>query len=156
MKTILRKLLPTSIVGTLVLLLSISAFAQVDTRDDGPTAHDYNGTWEVLQKNGFVVTLVIRQNGKQIYGEASYNAGRKGIARGTITGRAWTIKDKSGWGCGCPIDQFHIEIAWHTGVGVYYGFTPWGDHYLQGETWPKGNPAGKVGWITKRNIFRLK
>ena len=155
MKTILRNMLSASVVGTAVLFLVLSAHAQ-DPRDDGPAIYDYSGTWSFNQDNGFVVTMELQQNGKVITGRASYNAGRKGIARGTVTGRAWTILDRSGWGCGCKIDQFFVEIAWHTGVGVYSGFAPWGQAELKGETWPKGNPAGKVKWYTLGKIFHLR
>ncbi len=130
-------------VSAIIVLLSSSAQAQ---RDDGPPMHDFSGPWTVWQDNNFQVTMELQQNGSELTGKASYSAGRKGIMRGTVRGRAWLQKDPSG-NTGNR-DHFEVEITWHQGSGIYKGYTPGGRPYLVGETWPKGNPAGKVKWYS--------
>ena len=140
----ISRILLTAMLGIsafIVLPLSPAAQAQ---RDDGPPMHDFSGTWTIKQDNNFLVTLELQQNGSEITGKASYNAGRKGIMRGTVQGRAWLQKDtRIG-----NNDHFEVEIFWYQGSGIYKGYTPGGRPYLVGETWPKGNPAGKVKWYS--------
>jgi hypothetical protein len=134
----------TVMLGIVVLTLPLpSAEAQ---RDDGLPMRDFSGTWTIHQDNNFVVTMELQQSGSEITGKASYPAGRKGIMRGTVRGRAWLQKDTTGQGGNK--DQFEVEITWHQGSGIYKGYTPGGRPYLVGETWPKGNPAGKVKWYS--------
>jgi hypothetical protein len=139
-------------VALFVVLLGSSGHAQ---QDDGPPMYDYTGKWDLKQANGFVVTMELQQNGREITGKASYDAGRKGIARGTVQGRAWLFKFSSAWGV-VQWDKFEVEITWHDGVGVYQGSMgiskkiggEFGNYIELGEgtTWPKGNPAGSVAW----------
>ncbi len=140
------------------LFLSLSGFllfASVLTvhaqRDDGPPARNFAGTWILYQENNFTVTVNVTQKGRDITGTASYNAGRRGIARGTVTGKAFFERNRNGIG---DVDHFEIEIAWHDGVGIYQATTPFGKSYLKGQTWPKGNPNGKVGWYTTQGFGR--
>ena len=135
----------TAMLGASVFIVLLSSSTQAQ-RDDGPPMHDFSGTWTIKQDNNFLITIELQQNGSQITGKASYNAGRKGIMRGTVQGRAWLQKDPTGR-IGNN-DHFEIEIFWHQGSGIYKGYTPGGRPYLVGETWPKGNPAGKVKWYS--------
>ncbi len=145
MHTKISRIRLTAMLGVSVFTLLLSPAAEAQ-RDDGPPMHDFSGTWTIKQDNNFLVTLELQQNGSEITGKASYNAGRKGIMRGTVQGRAWLQKDLSGR-IGNN-DHFEVEIVWHQGSGIYKGYTPGGRPYLVGETWPRDNPAGKVKWYS--------
>jgi hypothetical protein len=144
---------------TSTLLLGISLFtlmfvssAQAQ-RGELPT-RDFSGTWQLFQENKFTVTMEVVQDRRgNISGKASYDAGRKGIARGTITGRASHERNYNGLG---DVDHIEVEITWHNGAGIYKGNTPVGKSYLRGKTWPKGNPAGSVGWYTTQVFPRRR
>jgi hypothetical protein len=113
-------------------------------RDDGTPAHNFGGTWSLRQSNGFVVTLVLTQNGRDISGTASYNAGRNGIARGTVSGKAWRTNGSGGWPSN--VDNFQIEIAWNGAVGVYRGTASWAEGILNGQTYQKDKPSARANW----------
>ena len=68
----------------LTLLFSYDITAQ---RDDGAPTHNFSGTWALRQSNGFIVTMVLKQNGREITGTATANA-RGGVSRGSVTERA--------------------------------------------------------------------
>ena len=141
-----RNLLRVWFVSVFSLLMLTLVFSSeiAAQRDDGPPAFSYSGTWSLQQSNGFVVTMVLTQNGREIRGTASYNAGRNGIARGTVTGRAWRTNGSSGWQSN--VDQFQVEIAWNGAVGVYKASASWVESYLNGQTYQKDKPSARAGW----------
>ncbi|MBV9215978.1 MAG: hypothetical protein JO053_07355 [Acidobacteria bacterium] len=143
MKRNIGRMALISMVTSLLLIFAFSlcAFAQ---RDDGPPAHNFSGTWDLRQSNGFVVTMVLTQNGREITGTASYNAGRNGIARGSVSGRAWRTNGGGGWQTN--VDNFQVEIAWNGAVGVYRATASWADGVLHGETYQKNNPGARASW----------
>ena len=132
----------------LVVFVAILGFTFVvlAQRDDGPPAFSYSGTWSLRQSNGFVVTMVLTQNGREITGTASYNAGRNGIARGVVNGKAWQQKGASGWTSN--VDHFQVEIAWNGAVGVYKASASWVEGYLNGETYQKDKPSARASWTS--------
>ena len=138
----LRRTWP-SLLSVLMVALIFAATA-IAQRDDGPPVHNFGGTWSLRQSNGYVVTMVIKQNGREITGTASYNAGRSGIARGVVTGRAWQQKGANGWQSN--VDHFQIEIAWNGPIGVYKGSASWAEGYLRGETYQKDKPSARASW----------
>jgi hypothetical protein len=146
-----RRFSATSLLlGISLFILIASSYVGAQTRDL-PT-RDFSGTWQLYQENRFEVTMEIVQDRRGgITGKASYDAGRKGIARGTVRGSAWHEKNMNGIG---DVDHFVVEITWHHGVGVYKGNTPFNKSYLRGKTWPKGNPNGSVGWYTTHSFRR--
>ena len=130
----------------MVAILLISTFTRNVSaqRDDGPPAHSFSGTWSLRQSNGYVVTMVLRQDGREITGTASYKAGRSGIARGTVTGRAYRTNGANGWRSN--FDQFQVEITWNGAIGVYNGSASWAEDILNGQTYQKDEPSAKAGW----------
>jgi hypothetical protein len=149
---------------------------------NGPTQGDatfyYGGTWILHQDGWSPITMEIQRIGSEITGKASYDAGRNGIARGTVQGRAWSESYGPIFMAGVvTVDHFEVEIRWHDGVGIYHGTNmekiPPRNSYeaelcgpgssirfdpgcaaliprnsLAGETWPKGDPARAVNWHT--------
>jgi len=112
-------------------------------RDDGPPAHNFGGTWSLRQSNGFVVTMKLKQNGREITGTATANA-RNGVSTGVVTGRAWQTKGTSGWQSN--VDHFQVEIAWNGPVGVYQASASWAEGRLNGATYQKDKPSARANW----------
>ncbi len=124
----------------IAMACSSASFAQ---RDDGLPGHNFGGTWSMRQSNGYVVTLVLKQNGRDITGTASYNAGRSGIARGVVTGRAWRT---NGANWQSTVDNFQIEIQWNGPIGVYRATASCAEGNLKGETYQKDRPSARASW----------
>lgn len=130
-------------VFTLLMLTLVFSSEIAAQRDDGPPAHNFGGTWSLRQSNGFVVTMVLKQNGRDITGTATANA-RNGVSRGTVTGRAWQQKGSAGWQSN--VDHFQVEIAWNGPIGVYKASASWADGVLKGETHQKDKPSARAIW----------
>lgn len=130
------------VVGSLMLMFPFSAKVTAQ-RDDGPPGHNFAGTWSMRQSNGYVVTVVLKQNGRDITGTASYNAGRSGIARGVVSGKVWRTNGVT-WQS--TVDNFQIEIQWNGPVGVYKGTVSWAEGLLNGETYQKDRPSARASW----------
>lgn len=122
-----------------VLLTAVSA-----QRDDGPPAHNFAGTWSLRQSNGYVVTMVLTQNGRDISGTSSYNSGKKGIVRCTVGGKVWQTKGSGGWQTN--LDQFQVEVVCNGAVAVYNAAASWAEGILNGKTYPKDKPSASATW----------
>ncbi len=129
----------TVLLLTFVLLTTVSA-----QRDDGPPAHNFAGTWSLRQSNGYVVTMVLSQNGRDISGTSSYNSGKRGIVRCTVSGKAWQQKGSGGWQTN--VDHFQVEVTCNGSIAIYKAAASWAEGVLNGETFPKNNPSGKASW----------
>lgn len=126
-----------------VLISGLFAAASAQ-RDDGPPAHNFGGTWPLRQSNGYIVTMVLTQNGRDIAGSSSYNSGRRGIVRCSISGKAWQQKGTTGWQSN--FDHFQIEAVCNGAVAVYKASASWADGVLRGETYPKDRPSSRATW----------
>jgi len=125
----------------LILIFSANIVAQ---RDDGPPAHNFAGTWSLRQSNGYVVTMVLTQNGRDIAGTSSYNSGKKGTVRCTVSGKAWQQKGSGGWQT--YLDHFQVEIVCNGSVAVYNAAASWAEGILNGKTYPKNKPSASATW----------
>jgi hypothetical protein len=135
-------------IGNFVLALSILTFAcftnAAAQRDDGPPVHNFAGTWSLRQSNGYVVTMVLTQRARDLSGTSSYNSGKKGIVRCTVTGKAWQQKGSSGWQSN--FDHFQVDVTCNGSVAVYKASASWAEGNLNGETYPKNKPSAKATW----------
>lgn len=132
-----------SIAGSLLAFLALSAQVSAQ-RDDGPPTHNFAGTWSLRQSNGYVVTMVLTQNGRDISGTSSYNSGKKGIVRCTVSGKAWHQKGSNGWPS--YLDHFQVEAFCNGAVAVYNASASWAEGILNGKTYPKDKPSGSATW----------
>lgn len=133
----------TASLAALLLTFAFSATICAQ-RDDGLPAHNFGGTWSLRQSNGYVVTMVLTQNGRDISGTSSYNSGKKGIVRCTVSGKAWHQKGANGWQS--YVDHFQVEIVCNGAVAVYKASASWAEGVLNGETYPKDKPSSRANW----------
>ncbi|MEQ1923205.1 MAG: hypothetical protein ABL952_11925 [Pyrinomonadaceae bacterium] len=129
--------------STILLMLIFSANIAAQ-QDDGPPAHNFAGTWSLRQSNGYVVTMVLTQNGRDIAGTSSYNSGKKGIVRCTVSGKAWHQKGANGWPS--YLDHFQVEVVCNGSVAAYNASASWAEGILNGTTYPKGKPSASATW----------
>ena len=134
------------LIGSLAILLLAFTFSDNVSaqRDDGPPAHNFAGTWSLRQSNGYVVTMVLTQNGRDISGTSSYNSGKKGIVRCTVSGKAWQQKGSGGWQT--YLDHFQVEVVCNGAVAVYNAAASWAEGILNGKTYPKDKPSASATW----------
>lgn len=123
------------------------------------SSHDFSGTRTIIQSNNTVTSVILTQVGHEITGTASYDAGRKGIIRGTVSGKTNRTIDQE-----APItgklyykDFIVMEIVWNNGgVGQYSGAVSQRDENLKGTAAPKGgNTDSVIKWFTNQRFGEI-
>jgi hypothetical protein len=122
------------------------AAAPVMVSPQGPYM-DVSGSWEMVQKNGYRVSLNVRQNRGRITAYASHSNGRvkSEEAKGSVSG-----------------PNFELTITWDNGTkGKYTGklshgpFTAPPLGYLKGRTVDLNNPGSSSSWESQGKVFRV-
>lgn len=140
--------------ATLLFSFSCSTFMHAQTGDWPRCVYD---RWILKQANGPVVTMELKQEGKRLTGKASYDTGRRGIMRGTVTGSVWA-QQAGTKPSNYDRDFLRLEIVWYGAVGIYEGSKGRASTRLSGTTWEKSKPAQTVEWWSdsKFNCFALE
>lgn len=138
---------------TLTPLLGIMALSQRTNAQDGNPRCNYGGTWHLRQSNGVFVTMELQQSGQKITGKASYDAGRRGIMRGTVTGTVRTRYGRGNTPSRWDTDVLHVEIAWYGAVGIYEGEKLVTAPHMSGSTWEKARPGNQASWESTGPAF---
>ncbi len=140
--------------AALLCVLCFSNFTNAQTGDWPRCVYD---RWILKQANGPVVTMELKQEGKRLTGKASYDTGRRGIMRGTVTGSVWA-QQAGTKPSNYDRDFLRLEIVWYGAVGIYEGSKGRASTRLSGTTWEKSKPAQTVEWWSdsKFNCFALE
>ena len=122
------------------------------------TQWDVSGKWGIQQSNGYTTTVVLQQSGRTVTGTASYIGKTKGPVSGIVekvnpvTGKVIgdiepksSVKHQGAVSGNVDGDNFHLEISWEGGGGMYNGKIG-GDGRIQGTTYDRNRPSSKANW----------
>ena len=122
------------------------------------TQWDVSGKWGIQQSNGYTTMVVLQQSGRTVTGTASYTGKTKGPVSGIVekvnpvTGKVigdiepkTSVKHQGAVSGNVDGDNFHLEISWEGGGGMYNGKIG-GDGRIQGTTYDRNHPSSKADW----------